>query len=248
MGAVLYNKIMKNITLIICSLFLSACATMQMPSSYTYREVKTPSFTLATWVKDTNPEAPVHFYIEGDGRAFTASGFPSKDPTPNSTLMRDLAADDTAPNVAYIARPCQFVKDPVCTQKDWTTDRFSPKAVVSMGAAVKKIAKNRPVQFYAYSGGALMSGLIITHFPEIKTEYWLTLAGLLNHTSWTKYQKLDPLTGSLDLKRLPNVPQMHYVAEKDKVIPYELSRQWTDNKNLVVVPGTTHRGPFVLSE
>ena len=242
----MYNIDIKKIYFLL-TVFLGACATqtVQVPQTYQYKEIHTPAFTLAAWVKQTSAVAPFHVYIEGDGRAYTNSGFPSSNPTPTSQLMRQMAFADKAPNVVYLARPCQFVQDSRCTQKDWTTARFSPRAVVSVAAAIKKIVKQAPVEIYAYSGGALLSGLIIENYPEIKTQKWITYAGLLNHTSWTKYKKLAPLTESMDLKKLPCVAQTHYVRKKDKVIPLKLSQQWTNNQNLVVLPKATHSGPFV---
>ncbi len=235
---------MKCISLFLL-LFVGGCATIQVPSAYTYREIKTPGFTLAAWVKDTDTKASFHVYLEGDGRAYTNSGFPSHDPTPKSGLMRQKAFKDSAPNVAYLARPCQFVKDSMCTQKDWTTSRFSPQIVASVATALMQIVGDRPVELYAYSGGALLSGLVIANYPEIKVTQWTTYAGLLNHSSWTAYKHLAPLRGSLDLQQLPNVPQTHYVGGKDKVVPLKLSVLWTGNKNLVIVPDSTHHGPFV---
>ncbi len=231
-------------------LFTAACASqpLQTPKRYQYAELHTPAFTLATWVKEASATTPFHIYIEGDGRAYTNSGFPSKNPTPKNSLMRQMAFEDNAANVAYIARPCQYVADPVCTQKDWTTARFSPKAVMSVAEAMKRIVGDRPVEIYAYSGGALLSGLIIENYPEIKIQKWTTYAGLLNHTSWTKQKKLAPLTGSMDLEQLPAVSQTHYVGGKDKIIPLKLSVLWTNNQNLVIVPHATHKGPFLTGK
>ena len=239
---------MKKITFLL-SVCLCACATqtVQVPQRYQYKEIQTPSFTLAAWVKEDSKTAPFHIYIEGDGRAYTNSGFPSKNPTPKSQLMRQMAFADKAPNVAYIARSCQFVRDSVCTQEDWTIARFSPRAVVSMATAIKKVSGLRPVKIFAYSGGALLSGLVIVNYPEIKVKKWTTYAGLLNHSSWTQYKRLAPLTKSLDLIQLPLVPQMHYAGKKDKVIPIKLSILWTNNRNLVIVPNATHQGPFVTN-
>ena len=238
---------MKYLTSFLAILFIGACttATVQAPRRYQYKEIHTAAFTLAAWVKQASATAPFHIYIEGDGQAYTRNGFPSKDPTPQSKLMRNMAFKDDSPNVAYLARPCQFVKDPVCTQKDWTTARFSSQAVASMATAIQKIAGELPAEIYAYSGGALLSGLIIANYPEIKVTHWTTFAGLLNHTSWTKQKKLAPLTGSLELEQLPNVPQTHYVGKKDKIVPLKLSVLWTNNQDLVIVPKATHQGPFL---
>ena len=241
---------MKRIFLCL-AVFLGACAsssTVQMPRWYQYREIETPKFTLAAWVKETSAQDPVHIYIEGDGRTHDVLGFPSANPTPTSDLVRQMALDDKASNVVYLARPCQYVKDSICSKKDWTTARFSPYAVMSMALAIQKIAKGRPVQIYAYSGGALISGLIINNYPEIKVQHWTTFAGLLNHTSWTSYHQKEPLTGSLDLVQLPSVPQTHYAGQRDTVVPLALITEWTQNKNLIILPKATHNGPFISED
>ncbi len=223
---------------------LVGCATVKAPADFSYREIQTPFFTLAAWVKETSPNATFRIYIEGDGRAFTSTGKPSNNPTPTSDTLRKMAFANTSANVAYIARPCQFVTDDSCSQEDWTTGRFSPQAVTSMATAIKQIAGKREVIIYAYSGGALISGLVINNFPEIPVRKWITYAGLLNHTSWTEYKNLPPLTGSLDLTQLPELPQVHFIGDKDKVIPLELSKQWTQGHKLVILKNVGHNGPF----
>jgi len=234
---------MKKLSLLL--LFtLVGCASVKAPADFSYREIQTPFFTLAAWVKESSPNATFRVYIEGDGHAFTSTGKPSSNPTPTADTMRKLAFSDPAINVAYIARPCQFVKDSTCTQQDWTIGRFSPQAVTSVATAIKQITGKRDVIIYAYSGGALISGLVINNFPEIPVRKWITYAGLLNHTSWTEYKNLPPLTISLDLNELPAVPQVHYVGEKDKIIPLELSKKWTQGHKLVILPKVGHNGPF----
>jgi pimeloyl-ACP methyl ester carboxylesterase len=109
-----------------------------------------------------------------------------------------------------------------------------------MTQTIKTIAQNRPVILIGYSGGALLSGLIINQNPDINVKQWITIAGVLNHSDWTKYFGDKPLTQSQDMITLPQIPQIHYVAEKDTVVPYELSQKWTNNKKLITVPNATH--------
>ena len=52
----------------------------------------------------------VNIYIEGDGRAWLNKNRPSLDPTPKNSLALKLAEIDPAPNVIYLARPCQYSK------------------------------------------------------------------------------------------------------------------------------------------
>ncbi|MBQ6736424.1 MAG: hypothetical protein IJQ90_02960 [Alphaproteobacteria bacterium] len=226
---------------LILSLLLTACAgSWTPPDDFVRRDIPAAEYEIATYGKITNENAPVHIYIEGDGHAFTAYGEPTTDPTPRGTLVRNLAARDMAPNVAYIARPCQFIMSPACSESDWTDGRFSPAVVDATANAIKEIAGRRPVVLVGYSGGGLLAGLIINRHPEIKVQKWITIAGVPNHTAWTRYFGDDPLTKSLDLEKLPNVPAIHYVGARDRVVPPELSRKFWPTDQIVEIPGAGH--------
>ena len=161
-----------------------------------YLEIKTDTYTLASWQKILDRGAPIRIYIEGDGNAFNNTGQPTTNPTPKGTFLRKIAFDDPNPNVIYLARPCQYVRDARCHQKDWTTGRFSQEIVDSTTQAIKSIIKNisnkSPVILIGYSGGALLSGLVISQNPQIPVKRWMTLAGVFNHGKWTQDLKLPP--------------------------------------------------------
>ena len=197
-------------------------------------------YAVATIQKITDQTAPLHIYIEGDGHAFDKAGNPTNNPTPISHLVRDMAAADDAPNVAYVARPCQFVMDEKCNLRDWTTGRFSTAMVDSVANAIKTIAGTRPVILVGYSGGAMISGLIIQNHSEINVKKWITIAGVLNHADWTKYFNDEPLVHSLNMYRLPRVSATHYIAERDKIVPKTLSEKWLRGEKIIVVPNATH--------
>ncbi len=197
-------------------------------------------YQIATYQHITDDKAPVHIYIEGDGYAFDAWGRPTDNPTPRGTFMRDLAARDSAKNVVYVARPCQYIMSSVCHRNDWTDGRFSQQIVDAMATVIKQIAQSRPVILVGYSGGAMISGLIILQKTDIDVKKWITIAGVLNHTDWTEYFGDAPLELSVDMTQLPDVPQVHYIAYGDKVVPNRLSRQWVSPDKLTVVHGATH--------
>ena len=222
-------------------LLLTGCiSNWHAPDDFIYIPIQTDAFEIATWQKILMPGAPTHIYIEGDGHAFDGRGAPTRNPTPRGTFLRDLATADDAPNVVYMARPCQYIKSPTCDQADWTHGRFSSRVIDSMATAIEKIVGAGPVVLIGYSGGALVSGLIIQNHPEINAEKWVTIAGVLNHYDWTQYFGDSPLKTSMNLNELPNIPQTHYVAENDKIVPLSLSKQWTDGENLVIIPNATH--------
>ena len=227
--------------MILISLLVAGCVCFGARDDMTVvKPANTALYSVATIQKITNATAPVHIYIEGDGHAFNNRGIATNNPTPRSTFVRDIATADISPNVVYIARPCQFVTDDKCTQTDWTTGRFSKQMVDSVANAIKSIAGKRPVILVGYSGGAMISGLIIQNHRDINVIQWITIAGVLNHSDWTGYFNDTPLIHSLDLNTLPHISQVHYVAENDKIVPMTLSKKWIGENKMIVIPGATH--------
>lgn len=229
---------MKKILFVL--LLLCGCRGISVPDSFTYKEIETDSYKFASWQKITDKKAPIRIYIEGDGYAFNHLGYPTTNPTPHGTFLREIAFNDPNPNVVYLARPCQFVEDIRCSQKDWTTGRFSQDIVNSTTQAIKNITGRQKMVLVGYSGGALLSGLIINQNPQLPVKKWITLAGVLNHIKWTEDLNLQPLKDSINLEKLPTIPQLHLIGDKDKTVSYKLTESLVDNKNLVVIPGATH--------
>ena len=146
--------------ILVLSLLLVGCQSITIPSDYVYKEIQTRNFDIASWQKISNPSDVYKIYIEGDGYAFNAYGQPTQDPTPKGTLMRELAFGDKSPNVIYLARPCQYVKSPICTQRHWTTARFAPEVINSEYEAIKQIVGDSPIILIGFSGGAQIAGLV----------------------------------------------------------------------------------------
>ena len=213
--------------------------TWMLPADFVYVPIKTKNYEIATWQRINNPKNNhVHIYIEGDGNAYNAYGQPTSNPTPHGTFVRNLANQDKFENVVYMARPCQFIMTNCCKQKDWTTGRFSEQVINAQTEAIKQIAGDKKITLIGYSGGAMVSGLIIKRNSNLHFEKWITIAGVLNHEKWTQYFGDAPLTESLNMDFLPDIPQVHFVGEHDKIVPYELAKQWT--KDVVLIPNATH--------
>lgn len=224
-------------------LLLSACAgtVWKAPNDFVYVPIKSGEYEIATWQKINNPQNNnIHIYIEGDGRAFNAYGQPTRDPTPRGTFVRDLAARDNFENVVYMARPCQFIISDSCTETDWTSGRFSQKIIDAQSGTINQIAKNKKITLIGYSGGAMVSGLVIEQNPKLKIEKWITIAGVLNHKKWTQYFGDKDLNESLNLEKLPDVKQIHFVGGRDKTVPYELAKTWANEADMKLIPNATH--------
>ncbi len=226
-------------------LLLAGCSTIKVPPEFTYREIQTRDFVLASWQKITDPDAVYKIYIEGDGYAFNARGLPTRDPTPRGTLMRELAFEDPSPNVIYLARPCQYIKSKICSKRHWTTARFAPEVINAEYEAVQQVAGNSPVILIGFSGGAQVAGLITAAKPGLNVKEIITIAGNLDHLAWTQYQKVPPLNESLNLesyrKQFAKFPQTHYVGSNDKIIPPFLIREFvSDDKTIIEIPNAEH--------
>ncbi|MBR5904708.1 MAG: hypothetical protein IKZ49_04220 [Alphaproteobacteria bacterium] len=212
-----------------------------MREDFAFKPIQTKNYEIATWQKINNPKNnDIHIYIEGDGHAFDSYGQPTSDPTPHGYFMRQMAINDEFENVVYIARPCQFIMDKNCSESDWTNGRFSQKVIDSMSSVVKEIGHNKKISLIGYSGGALVSGLVIQQNPKLKFENWITIAGVLDHEEWTKYFNDAPLDKSLNLTKLPNIKQKHFVGGRDEIVPYELSKKWVAKQNLILIDDATH--------
>ena len=226
-------------------LLISGCSSITIPPEFAYKEIKTDTFNLASWQKITNPKAKYKVYVEGDGYAYNKYGRATQDPTPRGALVRELAFTDKNANVIYLARPCQYIKSPICSQRHWTTARFSTEVINAEYQAIKKIVGNNDVILIGFSGGGQIVGLISSAKQGLNVEKIITIAGNLDHQNWIEYHKLAPLNESLNLAdyydKFIKIPQIHYVGEKDKIIPPTLVKQFIkNNAPVIIVPNATH--------
>ncbi len=231
-------------------LFLSACqATYQAPADFKYEEHQTSFFKIAAWQKITDKNAPYKIYIEGDGFAFNAHGYPTTNPTPQSTFLRQIAFNDPAANVVYLARPCQYVTDSNCEKKYWTTARFAPEVISSEADAVRQIAEKNDVVLVGFSGGAQVAGLLAVLNKDIKTKKLITISGNLDHQTWTESLNLKPLNESLSLtdykQQFLSLPQIHYVGASDTTVPPKITKDFIGSAAPIVeVQNATHNKGF----
>ncbi len=230
--------------LVLIVIILAGCKSLIIPNDFVYKEIKTSTFKLASWQKITNPNGRFKIYIEGDGASFDAYGMPTKNPTPKSDLVRRLAFGDYNENVVYLARPCQFVKDGLCSERHWTTGRFSTEAVTASYEAIKQIAQNNEIVLIGFSGGAQVAGLVSVTNKKLNVKKIITIGGNLDHLAWTTYHKLIPLVESLNLENYRNefmkIEQKHYVGKKDKIIPMFLVYDFVKNDKQVYQVEASH--------
>ncbi len=196
-------------------------------------------FLLRAYTRFSKASSPITVYIEGDGMAWVSRNRPSLDPTPIYPTTLALAALDSAPSVAYIARPCQYIaleRNAECTQDYWLQKRFAPEVINSINGAISFLVSKSGasgVHLVGYSGGGAVAALIAAQRDDILS--LRTVAGYLDHVALNRSKKVSPLTGSLDpmqiSAQLENLPQIHYVGSKDEVIPSWVAKGFIKPQN-----------------
>lgn len=221
--------------------------------------VATQPFILTSYYRLQETGAPVRFYIEGDGYAWVTPTRPSGNPTPRNPVALQLAAKDPAPNVVYLARPCQFTSEdqnPACEEFYWTNGRFSEDVIRSMNAAVSHFVAQtqaKGIELVGYSGGGAVSVLIAARRNDILN--LRTVAGNLDPDLVNRYHDVGPLDGSLDpvevAPKIFSIPQLHLIGEKDSVIPFgvieSFSKKMGDSPcfHYQIIPGVSHGAGWV---
>ncbi len=224
----------------VCFLFLlSGCAATSAERSFRAETVassgnlqkttvRTDPFILTAYSRIQNPGQPLHVYIEGDGYAWVTPTRVSGDPTPREPLALSLAAEDPAPNVVYLARPCQYTPvemNSACEDEAyWTNKRFSEEVVRSVGQAIDKFLKDAQspeIHLIGYSGGGAVAVLIAARRKDVKS--LRTVAGNLDPTLVNDYHGVSRFEGSLDpmdvAGEIAAVPQLHFIGGEDTIIP-----------------------------
>ncbi len=182
-------------------------------------------FNLASYARVSQPGAPAHVYIEGDGLAYLGRREPSLNPTPTNPIALNLAALDPAPNVVWIARPCQyegFSAD--CSQEYWTSKRFSPEVITAYERALDMFKTQYHFSGYeliGFSGGGAVAALAAAGRTDVLS--LRTVAGNLDHDAFNALHHVSPMPESLNPRdvaaKLAHLPQRHFTGAEDDVVP-----------------------------
>jgi hypothetical protein len=167
----------------------------------------------------TVPPDMLVVYLDGDGTPGSGGAEPSTDPTPREPLALSLLIRSSHPAI-YLTRPCYngTQNQAACSNRLWTSARYSPTVVNSMAAALGRYAHglgNPPLVLVGYSGGGTLAMLMAAQTPKLKGV--ITIAANLDTDAWTAAHGYLPLEGSLNPARLDDlaVPTVHLIGEND---------------------------------
>lgn len=255
----------RRLILMLLTVLLTGCMTsprehadrIASPASLIGQYIETPLFTYTAYIRVNDETQPLHVYIEGDGMAWLSRYQPSSDPTPDNPMALTLATLDPAPNVAYLARPCQFTPRELnlhCQVDYWTGKRFAPEVIDSISQALDQIKVRYQIstlELTGYSGGGAVAALLAEQRNDILS--LRTVAGYLDIAYVNQQHKVSAMPGSLNpidkARQLEHLPQIHFSGEKDLVISPEVARRFvnqtgTQCANVQVVAKMDHRGPW----
>lgn len=177
--------------------------------------------------------------IEGDGNAHDRRGRPTADPTPRDPVGFRIAQAWPQGPVAWLGRPCQYVKTYACVPGDWTTGRYSERAVAASSLALDELKRRSGatrLRLVGWSGGGTMAALVAARRSDVTV--LVTLAAPLDLAAWTQWHGASPLSDSLDPAAIvlsPEVLQLHILGRFDRVVPPALGE-----------PAARHLGGAVL--
>lgn len=258
-------KIYNSLALALIAVVLASCAgapdlqsrleAAQQQSGSKFQEIilGTSQFDLFVLAMPVSADGSLTIFIEGDGYAWQSRSRPSNDPTPITQTVLSLATAQTSGNVAYLARPCQFVgaDSRNCNVSLWTGARYSEPVVAALDEAISYLLSRQPTQtlrLIGYSGGGTLAALLAARRTDVSS--FVTIAAPLDIDAFTTHHGVTPLTASLNPRDYVNalaiIPQVHIVGGEDDVIPEEIASRYLDalpNQRCVqmlVVPDATH--------
>ncbi len=271
-GSGMFQTIARHVypTVLTCAILLgvSACsgipdpaarldlAQSVAPGGFHSRTIATDEFDLFALLPSGFAAAPDHtltVFIEGDGFSYVSKTQPSVDPTPVKQTVISLLPADGRPDVAYLARPCQFASPAPrhCDKTLWTTGRYSERVIDAMGQALSLLvaeAHATHVKLIGYSGGGVVAALLAARRNDVVA--LVTIAAPLDVAAFVAYHHASPMRGSLNPRdeaaRLGHVAQIHYAGGEDKTVPPVILDSYMNalaNQNcarLIVVDEATH--------
>jgi len=229
---------------------LEIASELAKNNKFASQDINTDKFTLRTYIKTSNALKPLKIYIEGDGFAWIDRRTLSSNPTPINPLAFKLATIDSYENIAYIARPCQYVTTNNCKETYWSNKRFSSEVVESVNEVINKLKSNteQKIELVGFSGGGAIAVLVASLRSDVI--HITTVAGNLNHKLLNKQHKVSQMPKSLNAVdvawKISHIPQLHLVGENDTIVfpsiadSYKKASLNSEKILIKTIPNCTH--------
>jgi hypothetical protein len=200
--------------LALAALLLSACtdpsreviarevAGKRLP---TQSVVRAGDFAMLSFVRIDQRGAAAQVYIEGEDLSGDA-----EDPTPANPVALRMATVDAAPNVIWLARPCQYHVAKDCPKPYFGAMAFAPEVVAAYNTVLDDLKEKYSLQGYVlngYKGGGTLAVLAAAGRSDVLGIR--TVSSLLNHEM---PRSLDPSDWAAKLEK---VPQRHFSGKDD---------------------------------
>ncbi len=234
-------KIKSLLSLSLVSLTLAACGAQThinqetasrigMPAFMVERFLPTGNFDLNVWERMHRPGQPMTVYIEGDGGIIQTAGKDEfkkididQNPTPQNPVGLHLASRDLSKNLAYIARPCQFIKFPEekgCSASYWQEKRYAPEVIEGYQTALNEMKARygtKGIHLVGFGGGANIAAILAGTRDDVLS--LRTVAGNLNPAvDQNTVLAGDSMNAINYADQLARIPQHHFVGAADEII------------------------------
>lgn len=240
------------------------------PAFMVERYIPAGNFKIRAWERMHKNNAPATIYIEGDGlnqikipeakAARQSARLFGVNPTPENPVALHLASRDNSTNLAYLARPCQYIKDPEskgCNPDNWTEGRFAPEIMKAYETALDNIAATYNISGFhliGYDGGANIAAVLAVRRADVLS--LRTVAGNLNPDFTAENHNFVGLNSDAVLamdygSALATIPQHHFIGAVDQIITpgvYHSYRQMVGLSDCIhysLVPDADHTHGWV---
>lgn len=232
---------------------INTANNLAVKNNLVQKDINSDKFIFRTYGKFTDVNKSIKIYIEGDGLAWIDRKTISTNPTPINPIALKFASRDNSPNIFYISRPCQYnlESNKACHKKYWTNRRFSAEVIDSFNEVIDSLKKEynfKNIQLIGFSGGAAIVTLVASKRDDIIKI--TTIAGNLNHKLLHQIHNVSQIPESLNpiniAYKISNIPQVHYIGEKDKIITIDIVNSYIEasqsSKNIkaIVIKDATH--------
>ncbi len=220
---------------------LSACTTpgmrttnanrLGLPTFMIPRTFTVDGYQLKSYERTHDIGGVATIYIEGSGAVWNRGWNPLKDPTPENPVGMVLASNDPSKNVIYLGRTCQYgmkkIGSDTCPQDTLTTKMYASDMIALYTHTLDALkSRYRFTNFHlvGYESGGGLAAILASERTDVLT--LRTVAGILDTETFARAKGLSGYDASLNpVTRVPdliNIPQHHYLAQFDDLVPNEI--------------------------